>query len=102
MAYRIIWSRTSQRDLRGLVRFIAKDSPQRAELFGYRILMRVEMLHDQPLIGRIVPEFKLEDLHEVIVSPYRIIYRVKEEAELIEIVRVWHGARNTPEIPEAC
>lgn len=98
MAHRIIWSRTSERDLRSLVKFIAKDSPQRAEHFGYRIVARVEMLHDHPCMGRIVPEFGQQDLREVLVAPYRIIYRLKEDIHLIEVLRVWHAARDTPEI----
>ena len=49
-------------------------------------------------MGRVVPEFNQQDLHEVIVSPYRIIYRLNEDARLIEIIRVWHAARDTPEI----
>jgi len=56
------------------------------------------MLYDHPLMGRIVPEFNRQDLHEVVVSPYRIIYRLNDEAGLIEIIRVWHTARDTPEI----
>ncbi len=56
------------------------------------------MLQDHPRMGRIVPEFNQQDLHEVIVSPYRIIYRVKDESNLIEIIRIWHGARDTPEL----
>ena len=98
MAYRIVWSRTSQRDLRDLVRFISKDSPQRAELFGYRIIARVEMLQEQPRLGRVVPEFKQPDFHELIVSPYRVIYRIKDGSDLIEVIRVWHAARDTPEL----
>jgi len=49
-------------------------------------------------MGRNVPEFNQPDLHELVVPPYRIIYRFKEEAELIEIIRVWHAARDTPKI----
>lgn len=98
MAHRIVWSRASQRDLRNLVRFIAKDSPERAEHFGYRIVARVEMLHDHPRLGRIVPEFNQPDLHEVLVAPFRIIYRLNDEKELIEILRLWHAARDTPDI----
>ena len=98
MAYRIIWSRTSQRDLRSLVKYISKDSSQRAEHFGYRIVARVEMLQEHPPMGRVVPEFNKQDLHEVIVSPCRIIYRLNDESKLIEVIRVWHAARDTPEI----
>jgi len=56
------------------------------------------MLHEHPHMGRVVPEFNQQDLHEVVVSPYRLIYRLKDEAGLIEVIRVWHAARDTPEI----
>jgi plasmid stabilization system protein ParE len=48
-------------------------------------------------LGRVVPEFKHPDFHEVIVSPYRVIYRIKDGSGLIEVIRVWHAARDTPE-----
>lgn len=98
MAHHIVWSRTSQRDLQSLVKYIAKDSLQRAEHFGYRIVARVEMLYENPRMGRVVPEFNQHDLRELVVPPYRIIYRLNDEARLIEIIRVWHAARDTPEI----
>jgi plasmid stabilization system protein ParE len=56
------------------------------------------MLQAHPRMGRVVPEFNHPDLHEVIVSPYRIIYRIKEDSPLIEVIRVWHAARDTPEL----
>jgi plasmid stabilization system protein ParE len=36
MAYKLIWSPVSRDDLRDIVRFIARDNPERAESFGYR------------------------------------------------------------------
>jgi toxin ParE1/3/4 len=98
MAHRIVWSRTAERDLRSLVRYISKDSPQRAEAFGYRIIAQVEMLCEHPHLGREVPEFSQPELREVIVSPYRVVYKVNAEMLLIEILRVWHAARDTPQI----
>jgi len=98
MAFRVVWSRTSQRDLWSLVRYIARDSPARAESFGYRIVSQVELLQDHPLIGRIVPELHQADFREIIVVPYRIVYHIKQDMEILEIVRVWHAARGIPEI----
>jgi len=98
MALRVIWSRTSQRALWSLVRYIARDSQTRAESFGSRIVARVEMLHEHPRLGRQVPEFNHPDLREVLVAPYRIVYRFREDLRLVEILRVWHAAGDTPEI----
>lgn len=98
MAYRIIWSRTSLGDLRSLVRYIAKDNPPQAEVFGYRILSRVEMLAEHPRLGRQVPEFGEPDLREIIIPPYRVVYQVRDDVMSLNILRLWHAARNTPEI----
>jgi len=44
-----------------------------------------------PKSGRIVPEYKDENLREKIYQNYRIVYRIKKN--LIEIVAIIHGAR---------
>jgi plasmid stabilization system protein ParE len=45
-----------------------------------------------------VPEFKIETIREIVHRPYRIVYRVFEDRKTIEILRVWHAARGTPDI----
>ena len=47
-----------------------------------------------PLIGRVVPEFGLADIRERILSPYRMVYRVKDD--VIEILAIHHSARRFP------
>ena len=99
MAGKIVWSLQARDDLRDVVAFIAADNPAAAESFGYRIISRVDQLTTFPLLGRAVPEADDEDIRELIVRPYRIVYRVLAEQNAIAIVRVWHGARGEPEIP---
>ena len=98
MAHRIVWSRTAAQDLRSLVKYIARDNPARAEQFGYKVISNIDILQDHPHVGRIVPEFRQSELREIVVRPYRVIYRIKDSSEIIEIIRVWHAARNFPEI----
>ena len=90
MAYKIIWSPASRDDLRDIVRFIARDNPQRAESFGYELMQRTDTLQQHPEAGRIVPEYRNPRLREII---YR---RLDIDRKFIEIVRVWHAARGTP------
>jgi len=97
MAYKLIWSPTASEDLRHLVLYIATDSPERAAAFGLRLIERVERLQGSPEMGRRVPERQDPCLREIIVRPYRVIYRVTHERQLLEIVRVWHAARGEPE-----
>lgn len=98
MAFRIVWSRAATNDFRSLVKFIARDSSVRAEQFGYKIISRIQVLRDYPQIGRVVPEFQRWNLRELLLEPFRIIYRINNSSKLIEIVRIWHAARDTPQI----
>jgi hypothetical protein len=31
------------------------------------------------------------------VKPYRIVYRLRKQEKVLEILRVWHGAKGEPE-----
>ncbi|MCU0782573.1 MAG: type II toxin-antitoxin system RelE/ParE family toxin [Verrucomicrobia bacterium] len=99
MAYKIIWSLQARDDLWEIVTFIAADNPAVAETFGFRLMSKVDVLADFPQLGRVVPEENDEHVREIIVRPYRIIYQVRTEQQLVAIARLWHGARGEPEIP---
>ena len=85
MAYKLIWSPASRDDLHDIVRFISRDSPQRAEAFGYRLIAETDKLQDFPEIGRVVPEFDVSTIREIFVRSYRIVYRANHQRRLIEI-----------------
>ena len=99
MAFKIVWSQQARDDLQAIVLFIAQDNPTVAESFGYQLMSKVDLLMQFPLAGRAVPEANDETLREIVFRPYRIIYKVMTEKQIIGIVRVWHGARGEPEIP---
>ena len=99
MAFKIIWSEQARDDLQAIVLFIAQDNPPVAESFGYQLMSKVDLLMQFPLLGRTVPEENDETIREIIFRPYRIIYKVLAEKQVVGIVRVWHGARGEPEIP---
>jgi len=99
MAFKIIWSRQARDDLRDIVAYIAENNLPAAESFGFRLIGKVDLLAQFPEMGRKVPEEQDENIREVILPPYRIVYRVLPESQVVAVVRVWHGARGEPEIP---
>jgi plasmid stabilization system protein ParE len=99
MAFKIIWSEQARDDLQSIVLFIARDNPSVAESFGCSLMSKVDALAQFPQLGRIVPEEQDENVREIIFRPYRIIYKVLAEKQIVAIARVWHGARGEPEIP---
>ena len=100
MGFKVVFTKLGIADLGGLVSFISRDNPQAAEQFGYAIIGKVEKLEGFPFLGRAVPEFKNETIREIIHRPYRIVYRVRDEQKLVEILRVWHAARGIPNFHE--
>ena len=98
MAYKLTWSPAARDDLRDIVTFISRDSPLRAETFAYRLIAESDTLQNFSELGRIVPEYGVPTIREIIVRSYRIVYRVDHRRKLVEIARVWHAARGTPEL----
>ncbi|MFI5403454.1 MAG: type II toxin-antitoxin system RelE/ParE family toxin [Planctomycetota bacterium] len=94
----LTWSPRSIADLEAIASFIACDSPAYANIVVRRIVASVARLASFPQSGRIVPEFGRPDLREVIVRPYRVVYRVRQGA--VEIATVVHSARVFRHLPE--
>lgn len=69
MAYKLIWSPASRDDLRDIVTFISRDSHERAETFGYRLITATDKLKDFPEMGRIVPEYGIATIREIMIRP---------------------------------
>jgi plasmid stabilization system protein ParE len=54
-------------------------------------------LADFPMSGRMVPEYELKEIREVVERPYRIIYRLWPDR--VEILAVIHSAQRMPSEP---
>ena len=63
-------------DLDSITDYIAQDSLRYAQEFGNDIFKRIEQLKEFPKSGRIVPEFRNEEMRELIMGKYRIVYRL--------------------------
>jgi len=91
MAYKIRWSPRAVANLEEICSYIAKDSEYYAALFAQRVTALIKAIPQFPTAGRIVAEYKDENLREKIYESYRIVYRIK--GEWVEIVAICHGAR---------
>jgi plasmid stabilization system protein ParE len=98
MGFKVVFTEPAIADLENLVVPLARDNPSAASNFGYELIETTQKLEVYPFIGRVVLEFKIDNIREVIHRPYRIVYRVHEARELIEVLRVWHGARGIPRL----
>ena len=86
---RLRWSRQARDDLLEIGRYISRDNPVAARRWVERLRQRARQAAELPLAGRVVPEYSLPNLREVLVRSYRIIYLVGENA--IELLTVFEG-----------
>ena len=88
------WSPRSVEDLEAIHRYTARDSVHYADLVVQRLIRATERLSEFSAIGRVVPEVGQSALRELIVRPFRIVYRIKPE--VVEIVTVIRSSRSFP------
>jgi toxin ParE1/3/4 len=87
---KIIWSPKALNDVKLVADIIAEDKPKAAQKWIKSIFKVVEKLEPFPESGRIVEEVQRNDIREIILKNYRIIYRVSSS---VDILIVKHGAR---------
>jgi toxin ParE1/3/4 len=89
----VIWTEKSLADLEDIFDYIAADSPFYARHQVEKIIASVERLQAFPISGRPLPEFPDSPYREIIVGPYRIVYRHISASSSIFILAVIHGKR---------
>lgn len=89
------WSRRSQRDLHEVGQFIAKDDRRAAGAWVEKLVEAAGRAAAHPLSGRMVPELGREDIREVLVGTYRVVYRVHKTH--VFVLTVFEGHRRLPE-----
>jgi toxin ParE1/3/4 len=99
MRFRVVITSRALDDLRDIRNFIAKRSPGNAERFLHRLLSEFDVLETLPDSFRTAAENDAVSytLRQLIVKPYRILYRVT--GRRVEILHVRHGARQ-PAAPD--
>ena len=93
MDYKVVLAPRAIEELRDIVLYVAPDRPDAAKRLGLALIEKTRVLGEFPFSGRVVPEFGDKFVREVILNPYRIVYRIDESANVVGVARYWHGAR---------
>jgi toxin ParE1/3/4 len=80
---KIEWTEPAVADLKSIKDFFGRTSKQTANHFVNRILESVESLKSYPKLGWRVPETAVDEIREVFVHSYRIIYRIEKNRILV-------------------
>jgi toxin ParE1/3/4 len=90
---RVRWLRTALANLDAEAEYIAEDNPAAAGRVVQKIFRAVDLLKQNPAIGRVG---RVAGTRELVIAetPYILPYRVRGDA--VEILRVFHAARKWP------
>ncbi len=97
--YEVIWAGVAENDLKEVIEYIAADSPANALKTFNRIRQKASSLYSFPERGRIVPELQDQGIllyRELIVPPWRIIYRISEKQ--VYVLSFLDSRRNVEDI----
>ena len=86
------WTVQAEEDVATIAEYIAKDSEKYAKIQVDRFLEAAEILETYPKTGRIIPETNLDNLRELIVGNYRIMYALISDTR-VDILSVHHSKR---------
>ena len=88
------WTDQAVEDLRSIRLFIERDSPRYGRAVAERLYDATSQLELFPYSGRMLPEVNREDLRELIVGDYHIVYRVDSEA--VFLLTIYRSSRIFP------
>jgi len=97
--FEILWATVAEKDLLGIIEYIATEDPGAAVAVLDRIKDGTAKLDRNPKRGRIVPELLNQGIsryREIVIAPWRIIYRIDES--VVYIILVIDGRRNVEDI----
>lgn len=85
----LVWTERAEADLATIGDFISRDDPVAARRWVRLLMATARAAARHPLAGRRVPELQREDVREVFLKRYRIVYLVTDRR--CEVLTVFEG-----------
>jgi len=96
---KLVWSEVAENDLKAIIEYIASENPIHSLKKLKEIKKKAGDLYLFPKKGRIVPElltFGILTYRELIVPPWRLIYRIAEKT--VYVLAVLDSRRNIEDL----
>lgn len=91
MAGKVVWSEPAWEDLEAAANFIARDSQTYSAAFAQEVKEAAKSLQQFAERGQVVPELGDTTIRELLVKPYRLVYKILDEEVLV--LALIHSAR---------
>lgn len=97
--YEVVWANIAEDDLIAIIKYIHSKNPAAAQASLKKIKDKVSNLNALPQRGRIVPELRQQGIlqyRELVVPPWRIIYRVSDS--FVYVLSVIDSRKNVEDV----
>lgn len=83
---RVSFSGNAKEQLAEIKSYIAEDNPGRAVRHIKNLIERIKRILEFPNIGKVNPVYNREDIREIAIEGYKIIYQVRSKRIIVLVV----------------
>lgn len=87
----VIWTPQARADLKAIHDYILPNSPRYTRQIIHDITNKADGLAELPRMGKVVPEVAHDDLREIGVHAWRILYHLRQDS--IHVLAIVHKRR---------
>jgi plasmid stabilization system protein ParE len=103
MSFRIVLEKQADAEIEDSYRWMTQEiSPEKATLWYFDIIERIQTLQNNPRRCPLAPENDLfpDEVRQLLFQQYRILFTIQDEE--VHVLRVWHGRRDyaKPDVEE--
>ena len=95
---KVIWSPLAVDQVRKIASYTALDKPGAAIAWAEEIFESVERLAEFPESGRYVPEINRNNIREIVLNNYRVIYKIMDDEIRILVVKSYRQKLHKDEL----
>jgi toxin ParE1/3/4 len=87
---KVVWTDRAQQRVGEIHAYLAKNSPKVADEVRQHLVLSSRRLASLQNSGRQVEEYDHPDVRQLLVRPYRIIYRIRADRDRVDVLVVRH------------
>ncbi len=85
--HKVVWTDKCLDRIDEITEYIELDSLKNAFEFASSVFSKEELLKNNPRIGRVVPDYEIEEYRQILVGNYRLIYQIENKTIYMLTIR---------------